>query len=72
MSLAQYRKITKGNYEVPPHTPEAKVYIGGLPKMGTTNFRGLLLPKPAVKKTNIATAKGKQSNGSKKNSRKKR
>jgi|694.fasta_scaffold16986_8 hypothetical protein len=22
MSLAQYRKITKGNHEVPPHTPE--------------------------------------------------
>lgn len=51
---------------------KAKVFIGGLPKMGTTNFTGLLLPKPAVKKTNIATAKGKQSNGSKKNSRKKR
>jgi hypothetical protein len=51
---------------------KAKVFIGGLPKMGTTNFRGLLLPKPAVKKTNIATAKGTQSNGNKKNSRKKR
>jgi hypothetical protein len=45
---------------------KAKVFIGGLPKMGTTNFTGLLLPKPVVKKTNIATAKGKQSNGSKK------
>jgi hypothetical protein len=51
---------------------KAKVFIGGLPKMGTTNFRGSLLPKPAVKKTNIATAKGTQSNGNKKNSRKKK
>ena len=51
---------------------KAKPFIGGLPKMGTTNFRGLLLPKPAVKKTNIATTKGTQSNGNKKNSRKKR
>jgi hypothetical protein len=51
---------------------KARVFIGGLPKMGTTNFTGLLLPKPVVKKTNIATAKGKQSNGNKKNSRKKR
>jgi len=53
-------------------TPKAKAYIGGLPKMGTTNFRGLLLPKPAVKKTNISTVKGTQSNGNKKNSRKKK
>jgi len=51
---------------------KAKAYIGSLPKMGTTNFRGLLLPKPAVKKTNIATAKGTQSNGSKKSIHKKR
>lgn len=51
---------------------KAKVFIGGFPKMGSTNFRGLLQPKPAVKKTNIATAKGKQPNVSKKSIRKKK
>ena len=52
--------------------PKTKVFIGGFPKMGTTNFRGLLLPKPVVKKTNIAKAKGTQPNVTKKSTRKKK
>lgn len=43
-----------------------EVFIGGFPKMGTTNFRGLLMPTPKVKKTNITKFKGKKTNGSKK------
>jgi hypothetical protein len=27
MSLAQYRKITKSNYEVPPHAPEEEIPV---------------------------------------------
>jgi hypothetical protein len=51
---------------------KTKVFLGGFPKMGSTNFRGLLMPGPAVKKTNIAKVKGVKLNGSKKKQLKKK
>ena len=44
-----------------------ELFIGGLPKMGTTNFKGILQSTPKVTKTNITKFKGKKTNGSKKN-----
>jgi hypothetical protein len=44
-----------------------EVFIGSFPKMGTTNFRGLLQTTPKVKKTNITQFKGKKTNVIKKN-----
>lgn len=40
--------------------------MGGFPKMGSTNFRGLLMPTPKVKKTDITKFKGKNQMAAKK------
>jgi len=45
---------------------KTKVFLGGFSKMGSTNFKGLLMSGPAVKKTSISKVKGKNPNGSKK------
>ena len=48
-----------------------ELFIGGFPKMGTTNFRGILQPTPKVTKTSITKFKGKKANGNKKSINKK-
>ena len=49
---------------------QKEVFIGSFPKMGTTNFRGLLQDGPKVKKTNISKFKGKRSMSQKRTSQK--
>ena len=51
---------------------KTKVFLGGFPKMGSTNFRGLLMPGQVVKKTSISKAKGVNLNGNKKKQLKKK
>ena len=48
-----------------------ELFIGSLPKMGTTNFKGILQSTPKVTKTSITKFKGKKTNGSKKSIAKK-
>jgi hypothetical protein len=48
-----------------------ELFIGSFPKMGTTNFKGILQATPKVTKTSITKFKGKKANGSKKAIKKK-
>lgn len=43
-----------------------ELFIGSLPKMGTTNFKGILQSTPKVTKTSITKFKGKKQMAAKK------